>query len=324
MDSGPAGGLAGPIHRLLDRGDAWLARNAGEPLAGVPVLSQIFPHARPSARGILIACAAFILLTVVPPSFEWLLRRRGCVAVNFRGQSIPQSFGLAILVCAGALLALDAWLYPHHAADRLLWLLCISAFGALGFLDDAWGDKKVKGLRGHFAALVRDRRITTGLTKAAGGLATALCVGVYIHAGHPLLILLSTLTIALGANAMNLLDLRPGRACGAFCAAGILLLGFSWRHWGRPTAPALLYVLLAALATWPRDARAKAMLGDTGSNLLGASLGLAVCLYFGVAAQVAFLFGLAALHVLAERTSITKIIEGNSFLRAVDRLTGVR
>jgi UDP-N-acetylmuramyl pentapeptide phosphotransferase/UDP-N-acetylglucosamine-1-phosphate transferase len=122
---------------------------------------------------------------------------------------------------------------------------------------------------------------------------------------------------------MNLLDLRPGRACGVFCAVAVLLLFMVWRQSNAVFVPGLLYIFLPVLVAWTHDADAHVMLGDTGSNLLGASIGLAVCLYCGVAIQIVVLILAVALHVLAERWSITQIVEQSPILRAIDRRPGV-
>ena len=311
------------IRGLMDHGDAWLNHRLGEPFTHFPLVNRLFGHARVSGRGLAIASVALVALIIVPALIDGMLRRRRCVAVNFRGESIPRSFGTAILVCAAPILGLTAWMYPGQALDRLTWLFCISAFGLLGLVDDLFGDKKVKGLRGHLNAFVRGHHVTTGLVKAVGGLLAAFCIGLWLHGGDDPAVIVATCEIALSANAMNLLDLRPGRACGAFCLSAAVLLIVGLLH-GAPSPPSLVFVWLPALITWPRDAGAKVMLGDVGSNLLGASLGLAVCVYAVPAAQIVVLAALVILHVVAERVSITKVIEGNRFLSAIDRLTGVR
>jgi UDP-N-acetylmuramyl pentapeptide phosphotransferase/UDP-N-acetylglucosamine-1-phosphate transferase len=269
-------------------------------------------------------CSALIVLAVVPIGTLMALRRLGVVAANFRGTPIPNAFGLAILICAAPLLLLDAALHPANAGDRAAWLACILAFGLLGLLDDLRGDGNVKGIRGHVRALLRDRKVTTGLLKAVGGVIAALALASLLQPGRPLLILLDAGLIALSANALNLLDLRPGRACGVFCLAALVLLASTLVRGAPPSMPGLLFVLAPALVAWPFDASARAMLGDTGSNLLGAALGFGLCVYSGVGVQIAALALLIGLHIIAERESITAIIERHPFLRAVDRLTGVR
>ena len=65
------------------------------------------------------------------------------------------------------------------------------------------------------------------------------------------------------------------------------------------------------------------MLGDTGSNLLGASLGFGWLQSFPETGT-SLLVLLIILHVIAERWSINSIIEKNRFLRRIDGWTGKR
>ena len=88
--------------------------------------------------------------------------------------------------------------------------------------------------------------------------------GVLKLVGIPLVGLLATrsargaLLVGLAANALNQLDTKPGRALKAYALAALPL-----------RAPLLPAVMLA-----PYDLREMAMLGDSGSNALGALLGL--------------------------------------------------
>src|SRR5207244_2527948 len=154
-------------------------------------------------------------------------------------------------------------------------------FALLGLADDLWGDRSTGGLRGHFRALAQGR-VTTGAVKALGGAVLALAVA----AGQawptpPALpgwlarVVLQAALVALTANAINLLDLRPLRALKGFAASGLPL--FLWcAAGGNAASIAALGALLGAAAVYaPFEARRRAMLGDAGSNLLGAVLGLA-------------------------------------------------
>lgn len=309
---------------LLDRGDHWLHHAFSDFFSDVPILDRVVWHTNITSRGLLLAMFGLLLLLTLPPLCEKLLRRVGRVEPNFRGDIIPQSFGLVLLVWTCTMLFLDAWLLPNSSDERRLWAGCLAGFAAFGLLDDLLGDKKVKGFRGHFRALLRDHRITTGLVKAVGGLLLALWIGCALHPKQPLLILLTTLLVALAANTMNLLDLRPGRAGGLFCLISACLLIAAWRHEGALSVPSLVYVLIPALIVWERDSRAVIMLGDTGSNLLGAALGLAFSIYTGIVFQIIVCALLFALHLLAERVSLTVLIEKNPILRVLDGMTGLR
>jgi UDP-N-acetylmuramyl pentapeptide phosphotransferase/UDP-N-acetylglucosamine-1-phosphate transferase len=74
---------------------------------------------------------------------------------------------------------------------------------------------------------------------------------------------------------------------------------------------------------WP-DARGKAMMGDVGSNLLGAGAGLAAVIELPVWGRIVLFALLAALNLAAERVSLSAVIERSPILRALDRRLGVR
>ena len=288
-----------------------------------PPLGDLMAAAGLSARAILIALVGLLLLLLLPGLVDRYLRRFQRLETNFRGETILQSYGLLILLWASGLFLL-AWAAVPERSEWRLWLLCVIGFGALGFVDDTWGDRRIKGLRGHFRAALVERRITTGFVKAVGGAALALWLGANLVPYAPGDALLAAALIALSANAVNLLDLRPGRACGAFAFLAVTLLTTEFLT-GRTAAVPLLFVLTPALFVWARDAQAKVMLGDTGSNLLGGSLGLALAgPELPLLLRVAGLAALIALHVAAERVSLTRVIEQTALLRALDRLTGGR
>ena len=159
----------------------------------------------------------------------------------------------------------------------------------LGFLDDVFGGEE-RGFRAHLRA-VR----TTGILKLLG---------------IPLVALWRTrsasgaLLVALAANMLNQLDTKPGRALKAYLGAAAAL-----------RAPLGLAVLLL-----PYDLRERVMLGDAGSNALGAVLGLnSVDRFHGRGRWVAIGM-LAGLNVLGERRSLGALIERTPLLRDLDAL----
>ncbi len=277
-----------------------------------------------SKEGILIAALGVILALILPLVIDKILSRTGRLEPNFRGDEIPTSFGALIAIWAIPMLLTDRWLFPDRREERLLWIVCVTGFCLLGWIDDVWGDKKVKGLRGHFRYLIRDRRITTGLVKAVGGLLLAFWLARSLAPENMIRIGLMILVIALSSNAMNLLDLRPGRAGGAFLCVAIIILVTLFRQAGTLFVPGLLYVILPALLVWERDSRASAMMGDTGSAILGGTLGLSICLYAVLPIQIIVCMLLIAFHVLTERRSLTQLIEKVPLLKWLDELTGVR
>lgn len=312
----PANGLSG-LFDSLDR----LIQHFGQRFG---IIGAIRAQGLLSSRGLLLALVGLLLLPLVLMGVNGLLRRANRVEANFRGEQIPQSFGLAIGAWAGVMMGLNAWLFAVQRGESLFWLTGVTGFGLLGFIDDTWGTKRIKGLRGHFRAAFRERTITTGFVKAVGGGLLALLLGWRLYPVSAALALLAAALIALSANAVNLLDLRPGRAGGVFMLVAFPLCALMLFS-GEAGTPLLLFVLIPTIPVWQRDAKAQVMMGDTGSNLLGATLGIALATSpITVPFRLLMLSLLIGLHILAERVSLTKLIEQKPLLRKLDRLTGVR
>lgn len=235
---------------------------------------------------------------------------------NFRGRQIPQSIGFALLPVF-AVAALYAWPAGLIAADilrRALWV--VAGFAILGLADDVFGNARGRGLTGHLRRLVVHGEVTTGLLKAAGGL---LVSGLAVRGlpGGIFTAFFRLLVLALSANMVNLLDLRPGRALKAF-----LLFSFAYVVY-KPVQVTLclLYpALVTVLVYLPFDLSGQAMLGDSGANAFGALLGFVVVLTAPPWFLAGYLLFLVALHVLAERVSLSELIEKRPLLRFLDLL----
>jgi UDP-N-acetylmuramyl pentapeptide phosphotransferase/UDP-N-acetylglucosamine-1-phosphate transferase len=76
----------------------------------------------------------------------------------------------------------------------------------------------------------------------------------------------------------------------------------------------------AALGLLGDDLRERLMLGDTGANVIGAVLGLAVVLGSSEGWRLSAMLVLLALNVAAELVSFSRIIDAVPPLRAFDRL----
>lgn len=242
-----------------------------------------------------------------------LLRSAGLVVPNFQGKEIPVSVGPLFLGSA----AFAFWLGDLFAFVSLSvffpFLFLITAMVLLGFIDDTLGSGESRGFRGHFKSLFQGK-LTTGGLKAIGGGLLALIVAT-ATGKEPAQILLAALLMALSANTINLLDLRPGRALKFFWL-GIVILFF--------VPGSKLFILLplvgASLVYAPLDLRAKAMLGDSGSNCLGAALGYSLANSLTWQWQLGVLFFLLLLNLLSERYSFSAIIDQNPVLRFLDSL----
>lgn len=270
----------------------------------------------------LLGVAAGAWLIALAFAVGPLLRVLGMVRPNFRGDRIPVSFGILMLLWSGPVLIGLAVLAPPMRRELAAFAAVVTGMGVLGFADDRWGDRSRTGLKGHFRAFFIEGVVTTGFVKAAGGLLLGVLVPKMVLQRTWPDALLDGLVIALSANALNLFDLRPGRAGAVFLVLGSALAAVRWTS---PGVFPLAFVIIPALVVYERDSRGRAMMGDSGSNLLGGALGLAATLAFpGTTSRFVALGVLAALHILAERVSLTQVIEKNPLLRGVDRLTGVR
>ena len=168
----------------------------------------------------------------------------------------------------------------------------VRAIAALGLADDLWSGE-ARGFRGHLRA-VR----STGTLKLVGIPLVALAATRSVRAAA---------VVALHANFLNQLDTRPGRALKVFLLASTLRGGSRGY-----TAAA---VLLA-----PYDLREMTMLGDAGSNALGAVLGFGSVRRSRGRRQWLELGALATLTVLGETRSLGAMIERTPVLRQLDAL----
>jgi hypothetical protein len=165
----------------------------------------------------------------------------------------------------------------------------IAAIAAIGLADDVWSGPE-RGFRRHLRA-----GRTTGVLKLVG----IPLVGLFATRK-----LSGALLIGLGANFLNQLDTRPGRALKAYLAGAVLV--------GAPGRTAVFLL--------PYDLREKTMLGDAGSNALGAMLGLSSVSRLTGRSRWLAIGALAGLTLLGERRSLGELIERTPGLRTLDRL----
>jgi UDP-GlcNAc:undecaprenyl-phosphate GlcNAc-1-phosphate transferase len=271
---------------------------------------------------------ALVAAAIVAPALLRALSDGNHTRANYRDCPLPFPFG--VLTLAVALLALIPLvvlqrLASIHVLSPELLPIAVYALGvlALGLLDDTLarddsdGDARPvqRGWRGHGAAALRGE-LSTGTLKAVGSLGLALLAmsyrGLGLSNGRWLL---AAGVLVLATNAFNLLDLRPGRATKAF-----VLLGAGLAIGSADLRPLWAVGLFAApaLVAGVYDLRERAMLGDTGANLLGALAGLWLVLTLSGTGQLVALALLAAITLYGELRSISALIERTPGLRQLD------
>jgi hypothetical protein len=122
--------------------------------------------------------------------------------------------------------------------------------------------------------------------------------------------------VALAANLGNLLDRAPGRVIKASVAA-FVAVAVAAR--GRASLEGAAVVVGAAVGLAVDDLRERLMLGDTGANVLGAVVSLAVVLGMSPGGRNLALVVVAGLNVAGELLSFSRLIDAVPPLRALDR-----
>jgi len=267
--------------------------------------------------------AIAVALFVVPAGIRGLLDA-GLARENYRGATL--AFPLGAVLATAALVAMAPLAFLDDRADLDLldpelrrWLPYVIGIAFLGFLDDSLGRGEAaetpRGWRGHARAL-RAGRLSTGAIKAIGALALAA----YVVSGLGLeswRYLADVALLILATNAFNLLDLRPGRA-----EKGLALLGFGLCLGAWTLAPLGLLGIFAGpilVGAW-FTLRERAMLGDTGSNLVGAVGGVWLLTTLDDTARLIALAAVVGLTIFGELRSISRTVESVPPLRWLDSL----
>jgi len=234
--------------------------------------------------------------------------------VNFRGRVVVGTLGVVLLVplALGAAAALTS-----GAAVRMVVAVTASGtlLGIVGLADDVYGDRRAGGLIGHARALVRGR-VTTGTAKAFSGVVVGLAAA-WVIGWRSWSVVIAGAVIALSAHMANLLDVRPARTLKVWLACFVGLAVGAGLTDGVLTVASLAG---GAAGFLEPDLRERGMLGDTGSGILGGSLGAAAAASLNRTALLGCLAGLAVLTVASEFVSFTQVIERVAPLRFLDSL----
>lgn len=273
--------------------------------------------------GVLIVGA---VLGAAGAGLGWVLARDTFAApvfarTNVRGVEVPVGVGVllpVVLVTAAAVLTLADAAGLVTVPTRALGTAVVAAtgFGLVGLLDDLAGDGSSRGFGGHLRALAAGR-LTTGAVKLFGGAAVAVVVAATASPDRPARLLADAALLALAANLANLVDRAPGRLGKAGLLAAVpvgLVAGADEVLLG----PVIVLAGLAALLG--PDLHEELMLGDTGANVVGATIGLAVVTTTAPDTRTGVLVAVLALNLVSERVSFSRVIDRTPPLRALDRL----
>jgi UDP-GlcNAc:undecaprenyl-phosphate GlcNAc-1-phosphate transferase len=273
-----------------------------------------------------VRLAGLALSLAVAAAFvgPWLrdMERSGLARQNYRGIVVAFPAGAVLVACSLVALVPLAVLDDRADLDLLdpelrRWAVYVLGVALLGLMDDALGRgpdaAAPRGWRAH-ARAVAAGRFSTGAIKAVG----ALGLAAYATSGlgrHDLGYVADLALLLLATNLFNLLDLRPGRVEKAFLA---LLAGLCIGAWTVAPLDLLGLFIGPVLVGAAFTLRERAMLGDMGSNLVGALAGISLLITLGDIGRVVALVLVAALNVYGEFRSISRTIEGIPLLRSLD------
>jgi UDP-GlcNAc:undecaprenyl-phosphate/decaprenyl-phosphate GlcNAc-1-phosphate transferase len=252
-----------------------------------------------------------------------ILTSPALVRQNYRNHTLATAGGLfiilSVLVIEGGrslLGAIGVGAESGLTEARSAVLFAVFGFGFLGLVDDLTAVGEDRGFKGHLGAL-REGRVTTGMLKLVGGAAVAVVLVATpgFKSGRTLIV--DAMLIALAANLGNLLDRAPGRTIKFGLVAYVpiaIAVGAA------PIGIAIAPVMGAAFGLLGDDLHERLMIGDTGANVIGAVLGLAVVLGSRDSVRLGVMLVLLALNVAAEMVSFSRVIDSVPPLRWFDRL----
>ena len=266
----------------------------------------------------MIFISAAIVSYALTPAFIDLFERGGRLVKNYKGDMIPQGIGIMFPIQTLLWYALFLLLFKNDSANTLLFQFAITAASFIGFIDDMLGARDVLGFKGHFKSLFTGR-LTTGALKAIVGLLVSFIISSNLTSNF-LETVINTLTIALFTNFFNLLDLRPGRAIKVYIFSFLVIsLGLVIIQKAVAILP-FMPLLGIIIGYMPYDLKARCMMGDAGSNVLGISIGVLITSTFGLYIKILVLAFLIGIHVFTEKYSLTDLIKNNRFLNYLDNL----
>lgn len=272
----------------------------------------------PAGQALPLLVALLVAALIAGRSLR-TLSDAGLARENYRGARLPLPAG-AVIVAAAALALL-----PLAALDELARVdvfrpelvpasLYVLGVAFLGLLDDVLAAEP-RGWRGHGAAVLSGG-LSSGALKAAGSLGLAMLT-LSDQDLDASAYLIGVAVLVLATNLFNLLDLRPGRSFKVFV---VLAAGLTVGTLNAGPLVGLGLFVGPVLVVGVYDLRERAMLGDTGSNLIGALAGLWMVLTLPLAGQAIALAVMAAITVYGEFRSITELVERRPLLRRLDSL----
>lgn len=249
---------------------------------------------------VLLAYITMVIFT----KFHW-------TAANYEGKQIPYSLGTFILISYlgfQILFVEQVYFFAFFSYSIGIWFT--------GLIDDWFGTKEQKGLKGHLKAFVFHGTISTGIIKIIATIIFSIYFLIFLQ---PLEIddwFRYGIILILTPHIMNLFDTRPLRVWKISLMYSSLFLSILQYF----PFSAYLYILTFLFIFYVFEGHKIAMLGDNGATLVGALLAVMTILHATVIQQWVLIGLFFLLTIIAEKTSISKIIEKYGVLKWLDQL----
>jgi UDP-GlcNAc:undecaprenyl-phosphate/decaprenyl-phosphate GlcNAc-1-phosphate transferase len=271
---------------------------------------------------------SFVVALVVVPAGVRALGDAGLRRRNYAAREL--AFPLGAVLVAASLVALAPLAPLDDRAELSLldpelrrWFAYVVGVAFLGLFDDALGrggeTEAARGWRGHGRAVLSGD-LSTGAIKAIGAFALAA----YATSGlgrESFDYVVDLALLLLATNIANLLDLRPGRVEKTLL---LVAAGLCIGYWTLAPVELLGLFIGPVIVGAYFTLREKAMLGDTGSNVIGALIGIWLVTTLSDPGRVVALAVLVALTIYGEFRSISAAIERIPPLRQLDSLGRVK
>ncbi|MCD8501275.1 MAG: hypothetical protein LRY71_05835 [Bacillaceae bacterium] len=251
---------------------------------------------------IIVSFLFFVKYTTI------FFKKVGWEVENYLNLRIPYSLGVCLLVA----FYIHGWFFLYPTFNIIFGYLTM--IWLIGFIDDTKGTKYPKGLKGHIKYLIVEKKVSTGIIKIIGTVSVSAVTTYLLNPTTVIVACRYFLLLTFTPHVMNLLDTKPLRV---WKLAGVQALLFLPLYYNLKAEIASLGVLIVPIIYL--ESKRKAMLGDNGATLVGGAIALVVLYQLSPFVQTMLLLFYFFVILLAEKISISKLIENNFILRVFDR-----
>jgi UDP-GlcNAc:undecaprenyl-phosphate/decaprenyl-phosphate GlcNAc-1-phosphate transferase len=265
---------------------------------------------------ILAFFLSIVLTGVLYYFMQPIINSTACIRSNYRGNPITSIGGILFIVPLIILTIINFVLYDADLIKLPLSniaVFLVLGFGFLGLIDDLIGNRDVQGFKGHILSIFKGKLTTGGLKLFGGPLLCLLAFLPDVKNGGYIYIFSIAIFISLIANLTNLFDLAPGRSLKLSIITLVIfgIIANVTNHYG---AVGILLVLLYF------DLKEYIMLGDIGSNAIGAYIGTVLAINMNQKQLYIAIVIVLFFNLMSEFISFSKIIQSFIPLRILDGL----